>query len=549
MKKPTTSIAPIRIQRVVVVLVISILFTISFVSFVFAEPIHTRLNPDLVSGGAIGRYAVSPNGSYVAYIADQETDGVDELYIAPIEGGTTTKLNPTLVAGGGVYGMLFTPNSDRIIYNARQESPDFDALYSVPSTGGVSTNLSGIPPEQAYPFQYKISPDGKRLVFTFERRTSNNGFWEFALVSTPIDQSEPVTLKLMPSETGSIHRFIISPDSKWVIYSAGDLYSVPIEGGESIKLNQDGESLNDFVFTPSGTDLVYSVYKSEKRYNYRVPITGGESTVIGGSKAEMLYTMLYIKNSLSPDGRQVLALDNQMNTSSAYTATYRLYAALLDGNEPLLLSSTDETEGTNTMVEGAEYLPDGSGVVFSLKSLDGGKYVYYVPSTGGAKTKLIGPINAFDTSQRDSSFMLTMDGKKVLHLVPDPFLYSRSLLLTDLASNTTITLATIAEMNPHHDFSVDLSPDGNSVIYSGRSEEGAPIQYFGASLTDYTIQTLTLSMTQDVGWPVASLHGNQVCLVYGVNTPDPFDTKLQELYSSCYEANGPNRAYLPILSR
>ena len=42
----------------------------------------TKLNRPLISGGYVGSFQVSPDSSQVVYRADQDTDGVDELYVS-----------------------------------------------------------------------------------------------------------------------------------------------------------------------------------------------------------------------------------------------------------------------------------------------------------------------------------------------------------------------------------------------------------------------------------------------------------------------------------
>ncbi|HEY1016478.1 MAG TPA: hypothetical protein VGE07_27455, partial [Herpetosiphonaceae bacterium] len=47
-----------------------------------------RLNAPLVAPGDVVDYAISPNGLYVVYRADQNQDESFNLYSVPIEGGT-----------------------------------------------------------------------------------------------------------------------------------------------------------------------------------------------------------------------------------------------------------------------------------------------------------------------------------------------------------------------------------------------------------------------------------------------------------------------------
>ena len=47
-------------------------------------------------------FKISPDGTRVAYRADQDTPGVIELYVNSINGGTPVKVSGPLVAGGNV---------------------------------------------------------------------------------------------------------------------------------------------------------------------------------------------------------------------------------------------------------------------------------------------------------------------------------------------------------------------------------------------------------------------------------------------------------------
>ena len=64
--------------------------------------LNGRLLPEIV--GDIEEFLVSPDGAYVVYRADQETDQVFELYsaLADGSGAGTVKLNGPLIAGGDV---------------------------------------------------------------------------------------------------------------------------------------------------------------------------------------------------------------------------------------------------------------------------------------------------------------------------------------------------------------------------------------------------------------------------------------------------------------
>ena len=70
---------------------------------VFGFPGSARLNPALVIGQNVATYAVSPDSASAIYRANQDNVAVTELYRAAISSpGASTKLNPTLAAGKNV---------------------------------------------------------------------------------------------------------------------------------------------------------------------------------------------------------------------------------------------------------------------------------------------------------------------------------------------------------------------------------------------------------------------------------------------------------------
>ena len=48
-------------------------------------PISSNFPTRLLPGGDVVDFLVSPDGSYAAYVADQDTDGVFELYAVVVD--------------------------------------------------------------------------------------------------------------------------------------------------------------------------------------------------------------------------------------------------------------------------------------------------------------------------------------------------------------------------------------------------------------------------------------------------------------------------------
>ena len=89
------------------------------------------------------RFQISPDSTTVFYRADQESDGVDEIFRVSITGGGNLKLNGPLVSGGEVSSFLLSPDGDRVVYVADQDTNEVSELYSVPATGGAVVKLNG----------------------------------------------------------------------------------------------------------------------------------------------------------------------------------------------------------------------------------------------------------------------------------------------------------------------------------------------------------------------------------------------------------------------
>lgn len=78
-----------------------------------------RVSGDLVGGGSVGipnlvigatgSFRWSPDGSQLAYVADQDTDEVRELYTVNSIGGNNIKVNNVLTDGGDVFGFAWLP--------------------------------------------------------------------------------------------------------------------------------------------------------------------------------------------------------------------------------------------------------------------------------------------------------------------------------------------------------------------------------------------------------------------------------------------------------
>ena len=246
-------------------------FEIYSVSSTGSTPI--KLNAELVPGGNVDYRGLQfdPDGSRVLYLADQDTDDMNELYIVSSFGGIPLKLNEELDVGRNVdfSGLQFSPDGSRVLYRADQAANSVYEIYSVTSTGSTPVRLNDdlTVGGDVHHDGLQFSPDGSRVVYLADQDTDE--VWEIYSVSGT--GGVPVKLNDELVEGGDVYSsgLQFSPDSLRVLYYADqdtdgvwEIYSVPSTGGTSVKLNAElitgGDVWPDgFQFSPDGSRILY----------------------------------------------------------------------------------------------------------------------------------------------------------------------------------------------------------------------------------------------------------------------------------------------------
>ncbi len=227
-------------------------------------PLSTPLSSVYSEGRVLKDFIVSTDSSFVLYISDQGTRGIDELYSISLSGGTPKRINGDLVVGDDVASFDISQDSLNVVYQTLKYEgyTPITGLYSV-SVGGENftkleanfhgfyyTNLKDDGP-------YKISSDSSRVIYI--KGITISGY-DDSLYSIPL-KGGPIT-KLNPSQI-EVDHFFISRTNR-VIYSgssdADRIYDVPLAGGVSTPLNnpivKDGR-IWDFAISPDGSHVVY----------------------------------------------------------------------------------------------------------------------------------------------------------------------------------------------------------------------------------------------------------------------------------------------------
>jgi hypothetical protein len=232
----------------------------------------------LVTGGGVRREPLtfSPDGLWVLYVADAEVDGQDELYRTAVDGSSpVVRLNGTMAAGGDVfpYTARITPDGSRVAYVADQSFDGLQDLYSVPldrSSGPLRISRFAV--------NGQVSPDDlvvtdQRAVFLGDKGGAGH------LFSVPLDDStDPVPL----FAEGGIDAFAVTPDGQRVVFEGGfgrdRLFAVPVDGSAAaVELSQTlGASARvlSFQLAPNGRRVAFRTDAHAMQLAW-VPIEGG----------------------------------------------------------------------------------------------------------------------------------------------------------------------------------------------------------------------------------------------------------------------------------
>jgi Tol biopolymer transport system component len=405
-----------------------------------------KLNGALVANGNVWKIEISPDSSRVIYLADQQTDGVLELYSVPLAGpaGAGVKLNGALVAGGDVIYFQVSPDSSRVVYQADQQTDEVWELYSVPLAGpaGAGVKLNGALVAGGGVKYFPVSPDSSRVIYLADQQT--DGVWE--LYSVPLAGPAGTGVKLNGALVagGEVWNFEVSPDSSRVIYLADqqtdgvlELYSVPLAGpaGAGVKLNGAlvaGGDVNYFQISPDSSRVIYQADQQtdEVWELYSLPLAGPAGAGVKLNGALAAGGDVDDDFQVSPDSSRVIYLADQQTDE-----VYELYSV------PLAGPASAGVKLNGVLVAGGdvwdfEISPDSSRVVYwADQETDEVVELYSIPLTGpaAARVKLNGmlvangDVHEFKISSDSSRVVYRADqdtdGVSELYVVWEPTLY------------------------------------------------------------------------------------------------------------------------------
>jgi Tol biopolymer transport system component/DNA-binding winged helix-turn-helix (wHTH) protein len=325
----------------------------------------------------------SPDGTQVAFSWDGEHQDNFDIYVKPVD-----RVNAHRLTRDPARDMSppWSPDG-RYIAFARE-----GAVFLIPPTVGAERKVADVGAADL-----EWTRDSKSLIVTGTSRK---------LLSLSVDTGQTKELTSPPSETDPAFldfKVAVSPDGLKVAFvrsqtsSTGDLYLMPVTGGELRRLTQNESQIYGVTWTADGLEIVYSSQgRLLRRSTEARPDSPSErvqgvdptralapviSRPAAGSPVRLAYermvldTNIWVKDTqdpsaparksiwstrfddspqFSPDGSQIAF------TSSSSSDVAQIWVANNDGSNPLQLTSFSAGLTTSP-----RWSPDGSRIVFS----------------------------------------------------------------------------------------------------------------------------------------------------------------------------------------
>lgn len=230
----------------------------------------------------VGQFDVTP-GNRVVYV---DVLSFDDLSSVHVDGGTVVDLGGTMTQNGQVESFAISPDGTRVAFSADKQVNERVELYVVPITGGEEPlEIGSITHPSADVFEFDFTPDGTSVVFT----SNEADLASRDLYAVPADGSAPaVALDALDVTAG----FTIAPDSTRAVFQSDqlvdgrfDLFSVALDGsGPAVRLNGalvSGGAAAFAAFTRRGTEVLYRADQlvDEQYEVFAVPIDGSASAM------------------------------------------------------------------------------------------------------------------------------------------------------------------------------------------------------------------------------------------------------------------------------
>jgi len=429
-----------------------------------------RLNLTRTLGDVQGDFVIAADSLGVVYRADQDADEVFELYVVRIDGTfAPVKRNPALVAGGDVLSFRLSGVNDRLLYRADQDTDERIELYSVRAvTGGAPQKLNGALGSSDVS-DMRLSADATRVVYRVDR----TGF-PAQLFGVPANgAAAAVQLSAVPAGRNLVSFEVPAADER-VLYvqiagfgTSAELFSAPLDGSQPplrLSAPQSGSALGARLqgVLADGTVLYLADPQTLAHDElFRVPLDGSASPV--RLSGPLVSGGLVRSARGTSDGARIVYLANQDSDQGL-----ELFGVPTSGGQPRRLSGPKPLGATVGDVVAFELSADGSRAAYAAQQGSSTFYDLYGVATDGSghPRPLNRPLSGIDGI---GEFALSPDGARVVYEI----LRDNSFTV-ELHSAPSDAAGADVRLDPPADFGggffqvVDrfvITPDSSQVVY------------------------------------------------------------------------------------
>ena len=372
--------------------------------------------------GPVKSYQVASTGAFAVYHT-MEPNYTPHLFSVSLNEAAPVSLTSPLPMEDQYYSMQYkiTPNGSRVLYSAFQESATVTSLFSIPIGGGTPVRLSGT---GISAYNIVISSDNQWVVFLGFDSGGKSRLYRAAVLG-----ATGSAVAITPAAASSMYYDLaISPDNAHVVFlgtlaplDGWGIYSIPIGGGGYTRLTYPMTTnwIVDYHITPDSQRVILRFMDQASEPDvmrlYSVPMDGPYTSYynLSGTLVSGGGVMPYFQ--ISPDGKYVVfaAIKERANTIELYS--YFLAAQLPSITVPVKLSVPI---ADNKYVSYANFKisPDSTRVIY-FADMYNPHDLFSVPIGGPltSNVQLNHPVSPSFALSWDDSALFTPDSSRVVY--------------------------------------------------------------------------------------------------------------------------------------
>jgi Tol biopolymer transport system component len=205
----------------------------------------------------------------LVFRARKESASVTELFVSFDNGATIIKLSDTMTPGGNVLDFAVSPDGRTVAYLADQDVDGTDELYTVPIRGGAVVNISQLAPaNRPNVLEFKWAPNGNRIAYRAKDLFTGLTGGNIVLFTNDPSGNSLAPVSIAPSLGQDVREFAWSPDSLQLAYTANvsgfseqlDLFTTSPIISNNIKLTSslpNFTDVNNIAWSPNSLLISY----------------------------------------------------------------------------------------------------------------------------------------------------------------------------------------------------------------------------------------------------------------------------------------------------